>query len=317
MSLLDNAISSIKIGIRDFENNEDEGRLLSSVRNIYAGILLLYKEKLRRLSPPDTQEVLIKQKIKPSFDKNGKIIFIGSGKKTVDHFQIKERFDALNIKIDWGKLERINNIRNNIEHYYSTNSSQETIEVVANSLNLIKDVLIDHLDEDPIDLLGEKCWNSLIHTAEVFEEEYKKCIELLDQVPWNSEVLKNAFSEILCPECDSPLVKPMDLSSDLPDLSFSCIACREEFFLSNLLEDYLERYFAADIYYHHKDGGELPLDRCPHCFKNTYLLEENKCANCGSSKDYDECTICGSELGMDEQEDGLCAYHSYALSKDD
>jgi hypothetical protein len=192
MSLLDNAISSIKIGIIDFENNEDEGRLLSSVRNIYAGILLLYKEKLRRLSPPDTQEVLIKQKIKPSFDKNGKIIFIGSGKKTVDHFQIKERFDALNIKIDWGKLERINNIRNNIEHYYSTNSEQEIIEVVANSLNLIKDVLIDHLDEDPINLLGENCWNSLIHTAEVFEEEYNKCIELLDQVPWNSEVLRHS-----------------------------------------------------------------------------------------------------------------------------
>jgi hypothetical protein len=67
MSLFDNAISSIKIGITDFEDFEDsaeDGRLLSSVRNIYAGILLLYKEVLLRLSPSGSNEVFANSNLK-------------------------------------------------------------------------------------------------------------------------------------------------------------------------------------------------------------------------------------------------------------
>lgn len=56
--------------------------LLSAVRNIHAGILLLYKEALRRLSPQGSQEVLIKAKVIPKRSKNGEIQFVGSGRKT-------------------------------------------------------------------------------------------------------------------------------------------------------------------------------------------------------------------------------------------
>ena len=50
MSMLDNAIQSIQIGMEDF-HEEDERRVLSAIRNLYAGILLLFKYKLQQLSP--------------------------------------------------------------------------------------------------------------------------------------------------------------------------------------------------------------------------------------------------------------------------
>ncbi|WP_219018032.1 hypothetical protein [Shewanella algae] len=55
MSLLNNAVESIQIGVEDFESS-DARRVLSAVRNISAGILLLYKEKLRRMSPSDNKD---------------------------------------------------------------------------------------------------------------------------------------------------------------------------------------------------------------------------------------------------------------------
>lgn len=42
-ALLKNAVSSIQIGIEDYQS-KDERRLLSSIRNITSGMLLLFKE---------------------------------------------------------------------------------------------------------------------------------------------------------------------------------------------------------------------------------------------------------------------------------
>ncbi|QBB70700.1 hypothetical protein ELE36_10180 [Pseudolysobacter antarcticus] len=63
MSLPDNAIASIQICIEDYQST-DPRRALSSVRNLYAGTLILAKEKLRRLSPEGSNEVLIKKQLK-------------------------------------------------------------------------------------------------------------------------------------------------------------------------------------------------------------------------------------------------------------
>ena len=50
VSILKNAIDSIAIGLEDYEST-DERRIVSSTRNIFAGILLLFKHKLCELSP--------------------------------------------------------------------------------------------------------------------------------------------------------------------------------------------------------------------------------------------------------------------------
>jgi hypothetical protein len=82
-TILKNAIASIQLGVEDHKSG-DERRSLSAVRNLTAGILLLFKEKLRQLSPAGSDEVLIKERIRPSRDADGSVTFRGEGRKTVD-----------------------------------------------------------------------------------------------------------------------------------------------------------------------------------------------------------------------------------------
>src|SRR5262245_27857245 len=103
MDLLENAVESIRLGVEDFQSGT-HARLISAVRNIHAGILLLYKEALRRMSPEGSNEVLVKAKIVPSLDVDGDVLFVGTGKKTADTQQIRERFDALGIETDWKRF---------------------------------------------------------------------------------------------------------------------------------------------------------------------------------------------------------------------
>ena len=64
MDLLENAVRSLRVALADFSKDDDE-RLLSVVRNIHAGILLLCKEKLASLSPDGSDDVLLKRHIVP------------------------------------------------------------------------------------------------------------------------------------------------------------------------------------------------------------------------------------------------------------
>lgn len=61
-TILANAVASVQIGVEDYLS-DDPRRVLSAVRNLSAGILLLFKERLRELSPTNSDEVLIKQQI--------------------------------------------------------------------------------------------------------------------------------------------------------------------------------------------------------------------------------------------------------------
>jgi hypothetical protein len=81
-AILQNAVDSIQLGVEDLESS-DNRRILSAVRNITAGVLLLFKEKLRQLSPPDSQEVLLMQQIRIQRSDKG-LAYIGAGSKTVD-----------------------------------------------------------------------------------------------------------------------------------------------------------------------------------------------------------------------------------------
>jgi len=97
MNLLKNAVETIQIGLEDYKN-DDPRRSLSAIRNVSSSILLLFKEKLRRLSPLDSDEVLIKSNAEPIIDpKTKSLAFIGEGSKIVDVQQIKQRFTSLGI----------------------------------------------------------------------------------------------------------------------------------------------------------------------------------------------------------------------------
>jgi hypothetical protein len=79
MGLFENAIESVQIGVEDLLKNDDR-RVLSAVRNVHAGVLLLCKEKLRRLSPND--ELLLAQRFEPRPNASGQVSVVAVGRNT-------------------------------------------------------------------------------------------------------------------------------------------------------------------------------------------------------------------------------------------
>ena len=75
MSILKNAVDSIAVGLEDY-SSPDERRIVSCTRNIFAGILLLFKYKLELLSPPGSDKALIKQRVLPALDDEGEDKFL-------------------------------------------------------------------------------------------------------------------------------------------------------------------------------------------------------------------------------------------------
>ncbi|MDR5759757.1 zinc ribbon domain-containing protein [Caballeronia sp. LZ035] len=317
-TILQNAVQSIQIGVEDFQSS-DPRRVLSATRNITAGVLLLFKEKLRLLSPADSDEALIRQKLVPEFKADGTVHFKGQGRKTVDIQQIKDRFKSLNITVDMTTVDKISDIRNNVEHYLTNESPSAIKELVAGSFLIIRDFLTKELDHEPVDLLGMKTWNVLLETAEVFEKERKECKDAIEAIDWGSSTMHGMATELTCPNCESTLIKPIDPDvSAVSDLEFKCTVCGEVSELVDMLEKALADFFAYEIYSSVKDGGDSPLATCWECGRETYVVEDGECVACGTTPKHDRCAVCHAHLGPDEQEyNGLCGYHFHQATKDD
>jgi len=314
MSIRDNAIESIQVGVEDYLMS-DSKRYLSAVRNIFAGILLLYKEKLRLLSPSHNPEILIKKHIKPRYDSDGNVVFVGSG-NTVDISSIKDRFDSLKITVSWKKFDELNGLRNNIEHYYTDKTADAVREIVAKSFVLIRDFIVDHLEEEPAFLLGDDCWQTLLTESEVYTKEEQACKMSLSNIDWKYTTLKDSIKNMRCPYCHSGLIKTDEEGEYSSSTSLWCISCSAMFALRDVVEQCLSDSLTSAIYTARKDGGESPLEVCPACSKDSYMVTEEHCAICDYEQEHLECEMCGAILCLDEQIlDGYCSYCNYQLEK--
>lgn len=224
-TILNNAVLSIQVGLEDYQQKTLE-RSLSSVRNVYAGMLLLFKEKLRRLSPPGSEESLVKEKIEPKTDSNGEVIFIGTGKRTVTIHQIKERFNSLQVHVDWERLDKVSRIRNDIEHYQSDESPEGVRELLADVFVIISKFVKGELEEEPYNLFGKDTWRALLNVNRVYREERESCIKAIKQFKWSNEKIGQIASDLRC-KCGSNLLVPEGggTTTDFSDVSFKCKAC--------------------------------------------------------------------------------------------
>jgi hypothetical protein len=202
MQLIDNAIESIRVGIADYQTG-GRPRLLSAVRNIHAGILLLFKEKLRQLSPKDG--VLMMAKIVPAKDAISKVVFVSQGRKTADVEQIRERFKALGISTDWDRFKKISDARNDVEHWYPKMDQKALLGLISNSFLIIRDFLSLELYSNPRQMLGEDTWKAMLAVSEVYQAHARECDALIAQIPWPSDVIKRGVLNIACPDCGAGL----------------------------------------------------------------------------------------------------------------
>lgn len=315
MSILQNAIDSIQIGVEDFSST-DERRSVSAIRNIAAGMLLLFKEKLCRLSPDYDNELLIKKDIEPEAGADGGLVFKGRGKKTVDVFQIRERFQSMKVEVDWKRLDEITNLRNELEHYYAKKTPDAVREVVAKSFLLIRDFVVKELKENPQELFGNQCWEALLETNEVYSVEEDACKASIVKVDWKYSAVKDSLEYLRCPACNSALVKAMDEDDAFPDINLLCKSCSEEFCFNDVVEECVQELLSESAYRRVKDGEESPFGTCPSCDKETFVLAEGCCVACESGLDYTNCSACEEPLTLDEQaNDGMCSYCHYKYEK--
>jgi hypothetical protein len=314
MDLLDNAVESIQVGVEDYATGT-RPRLLSAVRNIHAGILLLYKEALRRDSPDDSDEVLLKARNLPSRDSTGKLVIVGVGKKTVDVQQIKERFEGLGINTDWSRFDRINEVRNDVEHLYPQLDQKALAGLISDSFLIIRDFIAEELKDDPRELLGEASWKAMLDVSTVYEKEKQECAKLLENADWKSEVVKKGVMSMVCSACGSDLLKPVEDSYH--EINLECSSCGNYEGPDSYAEKAVASALADEAYFALKDGGETPIANCPECGQEAYVMEERRCAACGNEAEH-TCARCGNEIPAEEMSSSpLCGYCEHMSSKDD
>jgi hypothetical protein len=271
------------------------------------------KEKLRRESPPGSNDALIYERVE--FQRRPKTIaFVGKGTKTVDVEQIKERFKSLGLSLDEARLDQLRRIRNDIEHHSSKHGHAKVQEAIAQTFVLVARVLEDHLGLKPHEEFGDGVWQTMLDEAETFKAVEDRCrasLRALRDVP---DAAGEALDYLECSECGSSLLEAAPGASYF-ETTFTCRACGTETDVFAAIPLALSALHAGEAYDLVKDGGEPSIGTCPVC--SSFHIDDDICLACGESRQHTECDRCGADLGLDEQETGMCSWCDHMTSKDD
>jgi hypothetical protein len=313
-----NALDAIRIGVADFLVGESP-RLASAVRNLTTGLLLLCKEKLRRLSPDD--EVLIWQKLKPVPDGSGGVCFKPAGKMTVDVQEIQARFKTFNVIADMKRLERVVDVRNQLEHHYALNGPESVRGAFVDGFQFLKDFLPENLDAAAPQALGADVWEELLEQTAIHEAMLIDCASTLKEVDWSavSALLPELLQQKGCQSCSSLLLKQVDSHNVDPfAIVFECEACGECIDFAEWSSKVVHAHYFSEMYLAMTDGGEPPYGDCPECPNGVYVFEYGQCLSCGFEMPEESvCLVCGEGLSLDDYAQGgkLCSYHRHAAQK--
>lgn len=308
-----NAINAIQVAVEDF-NEGTAQRIASAVRSLTSGILLLCKEKLRRLSPEDG--ILIWKNIKPALGKDGSVQFEKIGKTTVDVQEIMERFKSFEVRYDAKTLKSVADVRNAVEHHYVEDVAQIRGAFV-DGLRFLSRFMPENLGVNPKDALGEPAWEALIEQKEIEDALKEQCQSTYENMNW-PPLLKEVIEKVGCPECSSPLIKQVDsTNADAPSAIWECTACGHRENAQEWVGKVVAEHYGAEIHLAVKDGDTSPVDVCPECGEEAFIHEVSQCLACGLEvESVGECFVCGETLGLEDYGESLCSYHRYTMEKD-
>ncbi|MBL5884809.1 hypothetical protein [Lelliottia aquatilis] len=333
--LYENARVSIQLGIEDFQmsqRNENEGgnpaRALSSVRNLFAGMMLLFKYKLAKsVDTPEDAYRLIHippRDILPTPDGSGGIQWRPEGKfqknKTIDVSDIKARFNTFEVYVDWDTIAELHNCRNHLEHLHPQNTHGELAGFVANLFPVLTNFINDELEKSPPEVLGTS-WEIMLAHQTFYNSQLAECEEswLGAEVP---EGMQEYLPTCTCSECGSRLLKASPdsieqgytVQSNEDDFEYYCISCGEHAPITPLLMDSFEHEF----FYWPPDGDDPTYEECYNCNHDTFVIAEGNCRWCDTDLDYKKCKFCEQTLQQDDQaNEGLCGYCNHRFYKDD
>ena len=314
--LYQNARDSIDMGITDYSSNHPT-RVASGVRNFYSGLLILAKYVLAMKAPDADIMSVIGRDFEPIPTSDGNVEFVPKRGKTIDFQEIAGRFKKFGIQIEQDALIKLNRIRTDVEHFYTSENPDAIREVMARAFPLA--ISLFHLaGKEPRDELGDT-WDVIIDIQEVYDRELSRCRSSFKNVEWLSQTLANAPYN--CPICHSDLVIQDDPKwSKSHDAMVRCLACGERIDPQRAMERALELYFEAESHIAGMEGVEGPIGTCPECGTETYIMTEDEvgCANCELA--LGECARCCVGLtpeNVDDEKHGLCSYCADLFRRDD
>lgn len=271
------------------------------------------------LSPPGSGEVLLKSKMRPRFAEGETVVLVGAGKHTANVQEIRERFKALKIKVDWKRLQNVLDIRNDIEHYRTESDPSRILELIAGVVPILQQFMTEYLGLQPRETLGPEIWGLLNENAKVFELQLRVCENALDAALGEGPSRRLLPDELSCPDCSSRLLRPAgEVRSAGIETLLECVACGCEASYASIAEEQIEEHFWWERHLAAKEGGDEPIFECNECGRNSFSVEDGLCLVCGEEPAYATCSLCGTSLTPDEQDlDGYCSRHYHLMNKDD
>lgn len=316
-SLFENAVSSIRMGVEDYRQ-QDGDRALSAVRNLYAGVLLLAKEALIRQAPNADPREVIGAAFRPVPDGHGGVDHVVSGHRTIDFDTIDRRFKDFGLTIDRKALSELNDIRNDIEHHYTDQPEASIRTAIAKAFPVISS-LFRQIEENPVEHL-EGAWETMLQERALYDHELAAAHASLSNVAWHAAFMVDV--KLKCGECGSELLGQVHADNTSQDcVEFRCRNCGATPATADVVEAAVDDTYGADEYLRAKDAGEEgPIYDCPVCERHTYLEDEAICANCGEGLDFtSECSRCSAEISVQDflggLDEGLCGYCNHQSEK--
>ncbi|MDF8365310.1 hypothetical protein [Achromobacter anxifer] len=285
--ILANAVASIQLAIEDY-HSDGKNRSLSALRNISAGVLLLFKAKLAGMAP---DEGLIKKNLKLAWE-NGQIRLEPSGDNTIDFEGVKDRFKLVKLKFDFGQVQHILKLRNRVEHYAADISHAAMREAIATAAIVIGDFCREHLGEEAASLIGPELWQSMLEVQEINAAEIASCQARKKEIKWANPELQEIMAEHhSCLHCDSKLTAPINLSAPTENLLFSCVACGHIEAYQEAVERAFLEWSETESIAAVMDGGDDVWEECGQCSEEFVIASCGYCVRCGYSK-FTSCPTC-------------------------
>jgi hypothetical protein len=313
--LFENAINSIKLGIEDYQSNDDR-RPVSAVRNFYAGVLLLGKQCLVDAAPnADPMEILASNYI-PIPDGDGGVDYEVKGHSTIDLGELRGRFKKFDLQWPGGNIDALQRIRNGFEHYHSSEPRALIQQAIAGCFPLVEG-FFHILGCDPAEELGE-AWHVMLDEESFFSKKKADCNASFSKIFWGYELTLDA--QMYCDECSSYLIYQQDKENTSPSsIVGMCLACGENYTAERTVAKIVQAIFGGNDYVTIKDGGDPIIHDCPECCQPNYVMngETNICYFCEKSVD-GECARCGIDLSVmnfSYDHDSLCDYCAHMSDK--
>ena len=326
-----NAIASIQLGVEDYaqakkEQPENNKRLVSATRNLFSGILLLFKSLLAEESSSSDYS-LLKAKLSAKYI-DGKIVWLGTGMKTVNYEKLKENLHSINVGIDFKKLSKLHDYRNSIEHYYDIDKLQfNAVEgFLSDAFEVVSEFLVNELDlqrEIIEELITPDILNILVESSAVITKAREKQDAEFSHLLWHNGA-REAITDTCCPKCGTSVLIPKAArhGTSADEVRFKCRGCGEDFSYVEIVKNYAEKRNDEETGV--KPGDIIPppiFFRCEECGETTFSFPDKRCINCGH-EDSLRCRFCDNDIDEWEYEvyidtSHLCSHCDHILSKND